>query len=548
MKKISALLLVLLPIIAFSQNNFKAIDSVLSVYDQGIVPGVSVSIAKNGKVIYSRNVGYADIEAGKKIDDKTLFCMASVSKQITAACIVLLEQQGKLSLEDKLSKYFPDFPEYANTVSIVHLLNHTSGIKDHLALSMLRGHNHKDYTNEMLEDMLKVQELDFEPGSTFSYSNSGYWFLVRIIEKVSGKSIIDFAQDNIFRPLKMKNTQYSYDPYSIKHMSKGYVETDEGYEVELQKKHLISGGGVVSSVQDMQKWLFEMYSQKVLGTEFWNRMLNEELYDLGNNNFCTKGLFIGDYYGTKRIQHGGDVKGFHTVIECFPEQGVTVAMFSNNDNVNVYEFNKPALSSLLNLKYKTEVKNDVVQTEEQPVFNPASETDLKQYEGDYGSELGLFFNVSVKDSVLYVIQKWDGGSYPVVQIGANKFKIAGDPIFFEFTDINNGTANLLKINQEGEEYVFKKGFQLPDFGDYLGKYYSKVLDVNYEFVLEGELLAFKPQGADEVKIVTVKENDKADTFWGGMSFVRDDKGNITGFSLSHERARNIEFVKVPATE
>src|SRR5690606_2391701 len=162
MKKISALLLMLLPRIAFAQNNFKAIDSVLSVYDQGIVPGVYVSIAKNGKVIYSRNVGYADIEAGKKVDNKTLFCMASVSKQITAACIVLLEQQGKLSLEDKLSKYFPDFPEHANTISIVHLLNHTSGIKDYLALSMLRGHNHKDYTNEMLEDMLKVQELDFE--------------------------------------------------------------------------------------------------------------------------------------------------------------------------------------------------------------------------------------------------------------------------------------------------------------------------------------------------------------------------------------------------
>ncbi|WP_417365353.1 serine hydrolase domain-containing protein [Flavobacterium beibuense] len=544
MKKISALLLVLLPLIAFSQNNFKLIDSVLSVYDQGVVPGVSVSIAKNGKVLYSRNVGYADIEANKKIDDKTLFCMASVSKQFTAACIVMLEQQGKLSLEDKLSKYFPDFPEYANTISIVHLLNHTSGIKDYLALSMLRGHDNKDYTNEMVEDMLKVQELDFEPGSTFSYSNSGYWFLVRIIEKVSGKSIIDFAQENIFRPLKMKITQYSYDPYSVKHMSRGYVETDEGYEVEPQKEYLIAGAGVVSSVQDMQKWLFEMHTQKVFGTAFWNRMLNEEFYDFGNNNFSTKGLFTGDYYGVKRIQHGGDLDGFHTVVECFPEQGVTVAIFTNNDNVSVYEFNKPALSSLLNLKYKKEV----VQTEEQPIFESVSETDLKQYEGDYGSDLGLFFNVSVKDGVLYVIQEWDGGGYPIVQTGANKFKIDGDPIFFEFIDINNGTANLLKVNQEGEEYVFERDYQLPDFDDYLGKYYSKVLDVNYEFYLEDGLLVFRPQGVDEVHVATIKEKDKAASLWGGLSFVRDSEGVITGFLLSHKRSRNIEFVKVPVTE
>lgn len=548
MKKISALLLVLLPLIAFSQNNFKAIDSVLSVYDQGVVPGVSVSIAKNGKVIYSRNVGYADIEANKKIDDKTLFCMASVSKQFTAACIVMLEQQGKLSLKDKLSKYFPDFPEYANTISIVHLLNHTSGIKDYLALSMLRGHDDKDYTNEMVEDMLRVQGLDFEPGSTFSYSNSGYWFLVRIIEKVSGKSIIDFAQENIFRPLKMKNTQYTYDPYSVKHMSKGYVETDEGYEIEPQKQYLIAGAGVVSSVQDMQKWLFEMYTQKVFGTSFWNRMLNEEFYDFGNNNFSTKGLFTGDYYGVKRIQHGGDIDGFHTVVECFPEQGVTVAMFTNNDNVSVYEFNKPALSSLLNLKYKKEVKKEVVQTEEEPVFDPVSETDLKQYEGDYGSGLGLSFNVSIKDGVLYVVQEWDGGGYPVVQTGANKFKIDGDPIFFEFIDINNGTANLLKVNQEDGEYVFERDYQLPDFDDYLGKYYSKVLDVNYEFYLEDGLLVFRPQGVDEVCVATIKEKEKAASPWGGLSFVRDSEGLITGFLLSHERARNIEFVKVPVTE
>ncbi len=538
----------LLPLIAFSQNDFKAIDSLLSVYDQGVVPGVSVSIAKNGKVLYTRNVGYADIEAGKKINDKTLFCMASVSKQFTAACIVLLEQQGKLSLEDKLSKYYPDFPDYADTISIVDLLNHTSGIKDYLALSMLRGHNHKDYTNEMLEYMLKVQELDFEPGSTFSYSNSGYWFLVRIIEKVSGKSIIDFAQENIFRPLKMKKTQYTYDPYSVKNMSRGYVETDSEYEIEPQKGYLISGAGIISCVQDMQKWLYEMHSQKVLGAAFWNRMLNEEFYDLGNNNFCTKGLFIGDYYGVKRIQHGGDVKGFHTMTECFPEQGVTVVMFTNNDNVNVYEFNKSALSSLLHLKYKTEVKSNVAQTEEQPVFDTVGENDLKQYEGDYGSDMGISFNVSVRDGALYFLQQWDKVEYPVVQIATNKFKIDGDPIFFEFIDINNGTANLLKVNQEGEEYVFKRDFQLPDFDDYLGKYYSKVLDVNYEFVLEDELLGFKPQGADEVQVATIEENDKASSPWGDMSFVRDNKGIVTGFFLSHPRAKNIEFVKVEATE
>lgn len=547
MKKISALLLVLLPFIAFPQDNFKALDSILNVYDQGVMPGVSVSIAKSGKVLYERKVGYADIEAAKKIDNNTVFCMASVSKQFTAACIVMLEQQGKLSLEDKLSKYFPNFP-YADRISITDLLNHTSGIKDYLALSLLRGDVYRDYNNDDIYNLISRQEPDFEPGSKQSYSNSGYWFLVQIVQKVSGAPIADFAQENIFRPLKMKSAQYSYNPYLIKNAAKGYVNAEDDYEVSPQEQKTIAGGGVIATVSDMQKWLFEMHSQKILGTAFWNRMLNEKLYDMGNGYFYTKGLAIGDYHGKKRIEHGGDVHGFHTMAEYFPEDGVTVIMVTNNDDVNVFALNKPALSKVLGLKYEAKPKSTNHSINEQNIGVTVSVNDLKLYEGKYGSDMGISFSITVKQDGLYVVQDGDSEGGFIESIGKDRFEIPDAGIFFEFSDIKNGFAHLLSVEQEGEKYIFKKDLIVPDFNEYTGVYYSKVLDINYEFVLQDGWLEFKPEGTSDTISILMKEKDKGETLWGSISFIRNDDSTVKGFSLSHLRAKNIYFVKVAATE
>ncbi|WP_197429417.1 serine hydrolase domain-containing protein [Flavobacterium rakeshii] len=542
MKKISALLLVLLPFIAFSQNNFKAIDSVLSVYDQGVVPGVSVSIAKNGKVLYSRNVGYADVEANKKIDDKTLFCMASVSKQFTAACVVMLEQQGKLSLEDKLSKYFPDFPEYANTISIVDLLNHTSGIKDYIVLSMLRGDHYMLYKDQDMNDILKKQNLDFEPGSEYSYSNSGYWFLVKIVEKVSGKSIIDFAQENIFFPLEMNNTKYTYDPYSVKHMSKGYVETDEGHEISLQKEGLISGAGVVSSVDDMQKWLFEMHTQKVFGAAFWNRMVNEEFYEIDKDEFYTKGLVIDTYLGEKRIEHGGDVDGFHTLTEYFPEQELTVVIFSNNDEISINKINK----TLLSVFFKKIISTITEDEKNKKVSGvKLTEAELKKYTGDYVF-ITYSFNVSVKEGELFFLQGWNGVGYSVLALGDDKFADKdNEDVVFSFSDIKNDSTGLLVLNQNGQEYKFDRKPVAQDVNEFVGSYYSAALDVTYNFILEEGDLWFV-LGTEESVPLLHQGKDRYLSPFGNLTFKRGEKSKLTGFLLSHERARDIEFVKVPA--
>lgn len=172
MKKIVTLFLFIFSFSVYSQYNFKVADSVLASYNKPGSPGVTVLVSKDGKVIYQKSGGYANIAKGELINNKTLFNLASDTKQFTAACIVMLSQKGKLKLDDKLSKYFPDFPEYAQKITVQDLLNHTAGLVDYRTAFWMGGKEIDVLSNNDIRKMLKATPLNFEPGTEWSYSNS----------------------------------------------------------------------------------------------------------------------------------------------------------------------------------------------------------------------------------------------------------------------------------------------------------------------------------------------------------------------------------------
>ncbi len=228
-----------------SQDYFKPIDSIVKLYEGKITPGFSVRVTKNGETVYTKHAGYADVKKKLKITDKTIFCLASASKQFTAACIVLLQKQGKLSLDDNMDKYLPEFPAYSGKVTINQLLNHTGGLKDYRALAMLRGEDSDNYSANAIRSMLTAQELNDTPGVNWSYSNSGYWCLGQIIERVSGQSVQAFAYKNIFRPLKMKDTRYVIRPHNkFKNKAVGYINDDDTFTPSEVDEHFVGGAGV----------------------------------------------------------------------------------------------------------------------------------------------------------------------------------------------------------------------------------------------------------------------------------------------------------------
>ena len=538
MKRIVALFLLLPLYFATAQENFKPIDSLLNLYKDK--PGLSVMVTKNGKVVYQNQAGYADMESKELITPETVFYLASVSKQFTAACIIILEQKGKLSLDDKLSKYFPDFPAYAQKITINDLLNHTSGIRDIGSLSYLKGEDDIDYTNDKVRQLLIAQELNYEPGSAWSYTNSGYWCLAQIVEKVSGKTIAEFAHKNIFGPLKMKDTRYiAQRGLKIQHRAKGYMSDNDNYIVCPVDGFSISGAGVSATAGDLQKWLTDMTDNKVLGKKFWDRMLDENGYKR-EGFLYSKGFFINQYGSQKQIEHGGDVDGFHTLVAYYPNADATLIILSNNDMVSVGNVRRAAINRTLGFNYKYPAP--------QPAKTPivtVSESILKQYTGRYeNKEEELAMSVYLKNGQLNIIQEWDGNEYPIGAIDDTSF-ISEDDVSFKFTGIQEGKALHMGVKQDGYDLDFVRNDNpVSDnaMSAFVGAYYSEALGSVYIFFIENGVLRYKV-GNGETNLVAVDNGDKLASLRGTMTFERDEQGHIKGFTLDHERVKNIKFVK-----
>lgn len=537
MKKIVALFLLLPFYVALGQEEFKPIDSIFNLYKKQ--PGLSVMVTKNNQVIYQRQAGYADIESNEPITPQTIFYLASVSKQFTAACIVILEQRGKLDYEDRLSKYFPDFPVYAQKISINHLLSHTSGLKDIGSLAFLKGEDDIDYSNEKVRQVLAVQELNFEPGTAFSYSNSGYWCLVQIVEKVSGMPIAEFAEKNIFEPLKMTDTRYINKPgMVIKNRAKGYKSGRNGYSVCPVDGLLIAGAGVSATIGDLQRWLADMHGNEVLGKAFWAGMV-EQGY-IGDGFGYAKGLFIGKYGGKKQIEHGGDVDGFHNLVDYYPDAQIGLIILSNDDDVEVFKVKRAAVNRSLDFIYKYPGAKPI-----KPQAANLLESVLNNYAGRYENKMaGLAVSFYLKEQQLYMIQEWDGNEFPIQETDDVTFGF--DDMSFRFASAQEGKSNMVTLMQGGEEMDLKRNDTVTlknNYADFEGDFYSQALNATYTFFIENGVLRYKVNNSTARIIVL---GDKKDNFVGpsySIDFERDKKQDIKGFTLNHERVKNVKFLK-----
>ena len=188
----------------------QAIDSLFAEWNRSDAPGAALGIIKDGKLLYSKGYGIADLEHDIVITPSSVFNIASVSKQFVSFSILLLEEQGKLELDDRIQKYLPDFPEYETPLTIRHFIHHTSGVRDYFTLNSLKGRDYLDNieADEVYELIKRQKELNFSPGEKYLYSNSCYFMLAMIVEKAAGQSLKEFAQENIFQPLGMKNTLF----------------------------------------------------------------------------------------------------------------------------------------------------------------------------------------------------------------------------------------------------------------------------------------------------------------------------------------------------
>ena len=321
------------------------------------IPGLSLVVVRDGKVIKSMGYGLANVETETPATPETVYQLASVTKQFTATAIMMLAEDGKLTLDDPITKYLENVPSAWNAVTVRHLLNHTSGIKSYTEVSGFATQSHKEVTAQDIIKIASDQPADFPPGEKWHYNNTGYYLLGVIIAKTSGKPYDEFLQERIFRPLEMKSTRLNVNRQVIKKRATGYTVKDgalcNGDYVSATQPY--AAGALVSTVEDMAKWDKALTDGKLLKKESYTQMWSPTRLKDGKMEKYGFGWSVGDRNGHREIGHGGGIQGFSTYIGRYPEDKLTVIVLANSDQANAQALaNEVAVTYIPDLAQKPE--------------------------------------------------------------------------------------------------------------------------------------------------------------------------------------------------
>ncbi|WP_293304225.1 serine hydrolase domain-containing protein [Pedobacter sp. UBA5917] len=551
--KFSTLLLTsfLLSTVTYGQNALsKKIDSLLSEIVTPNEPGFSVGIVKNGKFIYKNGFGLADMATKRKNTPETPFNIGSTSKEFTAACIYILAEQGKLKTTDKLSKYFKGWPKYADSITIAHLINHQSGLRDYDSLIGLRTFDDNAKVTETLayEMLIRQKRLNFKAGSQFSYTNSGYFLLSLIVKKISGKDLIAFSKQYIFDPLKMTNTNYSHT-HQVKGKANGYVSKGTGFEKITVESDVIGQGNIYSRVTDWDHWFKEMKNHHQLGEKVWKNMLTNNKTDDGEPTGYGGGLEFKTYKNKRLTEHGGDLSGYHTAMWYLPEKDLGIVVFSNNDNAKpelisgkIFDEIYPATAD----PKKPENDGDIL-----PIKTIKIDTSAITGSYRFDNDSSKIFQVTTLGNQIMLFQKWNDTNYPIRSLNDSLFYIdKGNDITFQFKSVANGKADQLKIVQNGSSKKATRTtvkMALMDFQGNKMSFYSPEMNAHYLIMKENEnlyLLMNNPAHQYKIELVALKEKNRYLLIGCDMYITfKYNNEKLTGFVLDHERIKDLYFAK-----
>lgn len=315
------------------------VDAVFAEFDKSGSPGCVLGVIHDGQLVYTKGYGMADLQRGAPLRPDGVFYMASVSKQFTAASIALLAQQGRISLDDDVRKYVPELPDYGKLITIRHLIHHTSGLRDYLTLMSMADmpYGGEYEPDDILELIARQEELNFDPGDEYLYSNTGYFLIPVIIERVTGRSIREYAEEYLIGPLGMQHTHFHDDyTHSVANRVYSYGENDEGgFELEfLDKFDQVGSGGLLTTVGDLLYWDRNFYDAGVGGKEFIDLLHTRGVLNKGDTLDYAFGLTLSEYKGLRTVSHGGSMMGFRTHLLRFPEQRFTVACLCNLGSID----------------------------------------------------------------------------------------------------------------------------------------------------------------------------------------------------------------------
>ena len=392
---------------ALAQSKEKQVDQLFAAWNRPGVPGAAVAIAKEGEILYTQGYGEAQLEYDIPITPQTIFHVASVSKQFTAFAIALLAEQGKIDLDAPIQTYLPSIHTFEDTITVRHLVYHTSGLRDQWNLLVMAGWSFDDVITEaqIMKLLEQQRELNFPPGEEFLYCNSGYTLMAKIVEKVTNQTFSTWCKNHIFEPLGMDQTQF-YDDHEriVPNRSYSYQEAEGGYKKSVLSYATVGATSLFTTVGDLSKWSWNFEEVKV-GNEAVMELMNERgVLNSGDTLEYAFGQFIGTYKGVKRISHGGADAGYRTFLLRFPELGYSINVLSNQQSFNpaglAYQVADIYLADYLEEPQNPPSPPNPPSEDETADFDPSA-VDLSDFTGTfYSSELDTYYRLSVKNGKL----------------------------------------------------------------------------------------------------------------------------------------------------
>lgn len=546
----SALLLCFAAALAADETTDK-VDKIFASWDKTTSPGAALAVIRDGRIIYRRGYGMAKLEDGIVMTSDKIFDIGSVSKQFTATCVVLLVRQGKVSLDDNVRKYIPEFPDYGTPITVRHLLHHTSGLRDYNALLELagfRGDSDCPNVDEALEVICRQKKLNYPPGEEYSYTNTGYFLLSQIVERVSGKSLNTFAQENIFKPLGMEHTLYQDDHTQIiKNHASGYDPAGQGFKLNMSNWNETGDGNVYTSVEDLYLWDQAFYNYK-LGKEVMDMLHTTGTLASGKKIDYAFGLVVNEYKGLVVVEHGGAWAGFRAAIIRFPEQKFSVICLANLGSMNPSALGFKVADIYLADKLKEPPKSEGKKAAGVTV----AKKDLEALVGAYqDGKFGLWLEVSLKDEKL--IAGVMGRNFVLTPSSPTSFNVPENAteITVEFIPGAGGKAGKARMKVgANQEFLFERQPPVPALTaallkEYAGSYVGReLLDVGYTVAVDKDALVVKMRAMPKAALKAMAPDKFTTSEFGlNIEFLRGKGGKVIGFKLGVGRAGGIEFVK-----
>lgn len=531
-------LLVALP--AFSQDKTQPkVDQIFAAFDKPDSPGCTVGVIRDGNFIYRKGYGMGSLELGVPLSSQSVFYLASVSKQFTAASVVLAAEQGFLLLDDDVRKYVPELPDYGHVISLRQMLHHTSGLRDFETLMFLSGREISDLHSrgEMLDLITRQKGLNNIPGEEWIYSNTNYFLLGEVVKRTTKKSLAEFAAENIFRPLGMAHTRF-YDDHTL--VMPGRVAAydpggDGKFLVDWSTNFdTVGPGGLMSSVDDMLLWDRSFYENKLGKGTLLKEMQTRGVLNNGNQTDYGLGLELSAYRGLPTVGHDGALFGYRTGILRFPDQRFTILCLCNLSSAD---------PSTLMRKVADVYLEKSLQAEPGAVESPSAQSypDPSRFAGKYLDPNKHFvYSFTVAEGNLMA---WGG---KLRRLGPNQFKDLGTgTITFEST----GGGMKATLVTDGGIFFAGNRVEAPhlnqtDLAAYAGRYRSTELDATYELSIDKGRLLLRNSWNRPQELSGIAPDEFESEDFGTVVFRRDVNHRVSGLSVFTVNARDVGFKRV----